>query len=56
MDCLIFADDMALITDSLENAQEQITELKKQAGKVVQISFEKHSLWQTSGMHFNTLR
>ena len=42
IDCLAFADDMALITDSLENAQKQIKELQKQAAKVgLQISFEK---------------
>lgn len=42
VDCLAFADDMALITDSLDNAQEQVKELQKQAAKVgLQISFEK---------------
>ena len=42
IDCLAFADDMALITDSLENAQKQIIELQKQAIKIgLQISFEK---------------
>lgn len=42
VNCIAFADDMALFAETMEEAQEQILELKKQAAKIgLHISFEK---------------
>lgn len=42
VNCLAFADDMALLAETWEEAKEQILELQKQAAKIgLKISFEK---------------
>ena len=40
--CLAFADDLALLAETWEEAKEQIAELQEQAGRIgLNISFEK---------------
>lgn len=57
IDCLAFADDLAIVAESMEMAKRQIELLKEQTDKAgLQISFEKNKFWTNIAAASNKIK